>query len=110
MSGAEIVVARAEEIAAPRIAISVSRGSVTCGLTTLSVNVRFLIEADPLRPQNDPFASTRSYEMRGAANAVRTDWPPTCDAYASNTWNVGVATNRFSCARNSECRQLTSCA
>ena len=31
---------------------------------------------------------------------VRTDCPPTCAPYISNTWKVGVATNRSPSARN----------
>ena len=85
MSAAASVIARTAVAAPPRTAISVSRGALTCGLTTVSVSVRFLSDADPPRPQNDPLPFTRSYAMRGAEQIERTAWPPTCGAYISNT-------------------------
>jgi len=44
---------------APRTAISTSRGSLTCGLTIVTVSVLSLTDADPERPQIEPGASTR---------------------------------------------------
>src|SRR5271170_5704628 len=96
--------------AAPRITISASRGLLTCGLTTVTVNSLSCSEAEPLNPQKEAGLPSRSYSMVGAEKIVRSACPPWCAAYMANTWHTGVTTNLSSCARYRLFRQLINCA